>query len=267
MTETVHGISDFLDQFAPLTTAETWDNVGLLLGNGSRTVDTIMTCLTLTPDVATEAIEKNVGLIVTHHPILFRAVQRLTTETSEGQMLLQLAENCISVYSPHTAFDSAACGINQQWCDLLKLQCLRSLRPFGEEDSPQEVAGAGRYGDLPDSVSLGQLMQQVKSICSVKHLQYVGDLNANIRRVGVACGAAAEFMREAALLDCDVLITGEARFHACLEAQEKQIALIIVGHYASERFACERLAVILQTQFPDLNAQASQIEHDPVQFG
>ncbi|MBL4884856.1 MAG: Nif3-like dinuclear metal center hexameric protein [Planctomycetaceae bacterium] len=266
MSETVHGVCTFLDQFAPLRTAESWDNVGLLLGDASREIDSLMTCLTLTPDVAAEAIKNKVGLIVAHHPILFRAVQRLTTDTTEGRMLLELAENRIAVYSPHTAFDSATGGINQQWCELLNLQQTQSLRPFDEEKAELST-GAGRCGDLPNPVSLSQLIQQVKGVCSLNHLQYVGNCDSEIRRVGVACGAAAEFMNEAALLDCDVLITGEARFHACLEARTKNISLIIVGHYASERFACEQLANALQTEFPKLTTRASEIESDPVNFG
>lgn len=268
MSETVHGVSVFLDQFAPLSTAESWDNVGLLLGDCSRKIDSIMTCLTLTPDVATEAIEKNIGLIVTHHPVMFQAVQKLTTETSQGRMLLELAENRIAVYSPHTAFDSAARGINQQWCELLDLKQIQPLRPFVEqEDEAESSPGAGRCGDLQKPVSLNQLIQQVKKVCSLEHLQYVGNPEAQIRRVGVACGSAAEFMEEASQLDCDVLITGEARFHALLEARTKPIAMIIVGHYASERFACERLAEFLQAEFSNLATHASSVESDPVSFG
>ena len=267
MSESVHGVCSFLDQFAPLSTAENWDNVGLLLGDVSRDIDSIMTCLTLTPDVAAEAIESGVGLIVTHHPILFRAVQKLTTETSEGRMILDLIENRIAVYSPHTAFDSASQGINQQWADLLNLQQVQSIRPFDEEDTNGDSIGSGRCGDVVEPESLKHLMQRVKDVCGLSALQFVGEADSEFCRVGIACGAAAEYMTEASLLDCDVLITGEARFHACLEARSKRIALVIVGHYASERFACERLAHILQAEFPELSTHASRVESDPVCFG
>jgi len=267
MTSTIQSISVFLNQFAPLTTAESWDNVGLLLGDSAQEIDAILTCLTLTPDVAAEAIERNVGLIVTHHPILFRAIQKITTDTPEGQMLLDLAANRVAVYSPHTAFDSASKGINQQWGEQLKLQNIEPLRPFNESELAEKSPGAGRCGDLPKSVSLNQFIEQVKEVCKIKQLQFVGDLNQEVNKVGIACGAAAEFMHEAATLDCDVLITGEARFHACLEARTKPICLILVGHYASERFACEQLATVLLAAFAGLTVFASKIESDPIQFG
>ena len=267
MSNNVQNICDFLDQFAPLVTAESWDNVGLLLGDSACEIDSILTCLTLTPDVAAEAIERKAGLIVTHHPILFQAVQKITTATPEGRMLLDLAANHVAVYSPHTAFDSAIKGINQQWSEQLNLQNIQPLRPFSENEVSDISPGSGRCGDLPESVSLSRLMLTVKQTCKIKQLQFVGEPDSTINKVAVVCGAAAEFMHEATLLNCDVLITGEARFHACLEARTKQIALILVGHYASERFACEQLATILQAEFPELTTSASQIESDPIQFG
>jgi putative NIF3 family GTP cyclohydrolase 1 type 2 len=77
----------FLEQFAPPDLAADWDNVGLLLGDPRGEVRAIMTCLTVTPESAAEAIASGAGLIVTHHPILFRAVKRVTGTTPEGRKL------------------------------------------------------------------------------------------------------------------------------------------------------------------------------------
>jgi len=256
-------VIDFLEQFAPLDLSESWDNTGLLLGDPAVRPGRVMTCLTLTPDVAAEAIEKQVDLIVTHHPILFRAVQKLTTATAEGEMILDLIRNSVSVYSPHTAFDSAAEGINQQWCQKLQLQNCQPLRPL-EENEATPARGAGRWGDLPTPLTLSDLLEQIRRDWNLDYLQFVGNGEQRVSRVGVACGAAAEFMREAATLGCQVLITGEARFHACLEARQRKIGLILVGHFASERFACENLAKIIGKQFPEIECFASEVESDPV---
>src|SRR5947209_7400362 len=101
-----------LQALAPLELAEDWDNVGLLLGDPSTSVQRVLTCLTVTPESAAEALEAKVQLIVSHHPVLFRAVKRLTTATPEGRMLLELLRAGVAVYSPHTAFDNAPGGIN-----------------------------------------------------------------------------------------------------------------------------------------------------------
>ena len=84
-------IIEYLDEFAPSYLAADWDNVGLLLGGREAGCQRVMTCLTLTPEVAQESIQANAQLIVTHHPILFRPVQRLTTDSPEGRILLSLA--------------------------------------------------------------------------------------------------------------------------------------------------------------------------------
>src|SRR3954470_22348557 len=109
---TVADVVRVLAQWAPLSLAAEWDNVGLLLGDATAPVRRLMTCLTVTPESAGEAVRDGAELIVTHHPILFRPVQKLTSATAEGRMLLGLARAGSAIYSPHTAYDNAAGGIN-----------------------------------------------------------------------------------------------------------------------------------------------------------
>ncbi len=109
---TVADFVGFLKQFAPLELAAEWDNVGLLLGDTAAKVERVMTCLTVTPESAGEAVRDGAQLIVSHHPILFRPTKKLTTANAEGRMILELAKAGIAVYSPHTAFDNCVGGIN-----------------------------------------------------------------------------------------------------------------------------------------------------------
>jgi dinuclear metal center YbgI/SA1388 family protein len=109
---TIAEIASYLDRFAPNETAADWDNVGLLLGDRAAPVQRIMTCLTLTPDVAAEAVQERAELIVSHHPILFRPVKKLTSSTTDGKVVLPLVRAGVAVYSPHTAFDNCPGGIN-----------------------------------------------------------------------------------------------------------------------------------------------------------
>jgi dinuclear metal center YbgI/SA1388 family protein len=266
----------FLREFAPPFLSESWDNTGLLVGSESRDVSRIVTCLTLTPDVAQEAVEREAQLVVTHHPVLFRAVQQITDENSEGRMLLQLIEAGIAVYSPHTSYDSARPGINQQLAESLGLHSIQPIRALAPEtaaeskelsgEDPASELGSGRFGDLPEAVTLSEFVETTKRTLGVDNTQFVGDPNRSVRRVGTACGAAAEFMRDAASKGCDVLLTGEARFHACLESRMLDIALILPGHYATERPAMESLAKVLGERFPELDVLASRVESDPIQW-
>jgi dinuclear metal center YbgI/SA1388 family protein len=113
---TVAELATYLEKFAPSATAADWDNVGLLLGDPSSPVSRMLTCLTLTADVVQEAIQEQVHLIVSHHPILFRAAKRLTANTPDGKVILPLLRAGIAVYSPHTAFDNCPGGINDILC-------------------------------------------------------------------------------------------------------------------------------------------------------
>lgn len=360
----------YLGELAPLELAESWDNVGLLLGDEQASVARVMTCLTLTTDVAVEAIAERAELIVTHHPILFKPVQKLTTRTAEGRMVWELARQGVSVYSPHTAWDSAPRGINQRLAEALGLTDIAPLKPtaatewrkvvtfvpseqleavqravwqagagrIGHYDScsfyhpgtgtfqgdetthpavgtagqferaeelrlevvvaagqlgavltalrgahPYEEPaidvypllangasqkadrGVGRWGRLNAPVTLGELRQRVATQLQVTHVPMVGDEQRTVTRVGIGCGAAGEFLRDAHRLGCDVYVTGEARFHAACEARELGIGLLLPGHYATERFAMEQLASDLQRQFTNLSCWASREERDPLQ--
>jgi dinuclear metal center YbgI/SA1388 family protein len=262
---TIADVAAFLEELAPQALAEEWDNVGLLLGSESKSVTHVMTSLTLTPDVAREALTKGAGLVVTHHPILFRPVQRITDATAEGAMLLELAAAGVAVYSPHTGYDSASDGINRQLADTLGLTNVTALRPQCESDEP-DGPGAGRVGDLATPATLGELIASVKSALHIEHLQYVGRLEQRVERVGIACGAAAGFLADAHSAGCQVFLTGEARFHDCLRAREFDVAMLLTGHFGSERPAVENLAAFIAARFSELTVWASEVETDPLQW-
>ena len=266
----VADVTQFVESLAAPALAEDWDNVGLLLGDAEGAVQAVMTCLTLTPDVAAEAIERKAGLVVTHHPILFRSIKRLTTDTSEGRMLLELVRAGVAVYSPHTAFDNGAVGINQWLAKQLGLKNIATLRPIegpasAAADGPS-VAGSGRYGDFAEPISWTKFQKKLETKLNISQYQYVGVDHQPIQRVGIACGAAAEFLREAHLAGCQAFLTGEARFHACLEARSLGMGMILLGHYASERPALEMLANQLSNQFRPLSVWASEKESDPISW-
>jgi dinuclear metal center YbgI/SA1388 family protein len=126
---TVADITAYLEELAPVSLAADWDNVGLLLGDPGAAVERVMTCLTVTPEVAAEAVEAGVQLLVTHHPILFRGSKRLTAGTADGRLVLTLARAGAAVYSPHTAFDNAPGGINDILASRLSLGGVAPLRP------------------------------------------------------------------------------------------------------------------------------------------
>ncbi|MBC8352101.1 MAG: Nif3-like dinuclear metal center hexameric protein [Planctomycetes bacterium] len=265
---TVQDVSDFLEGFAPSRLAEDWDNVGLLVGDPSLAVQRVMTCLTVTPGSANEATREGVDLIISHHPLPFRPVKRLTTETVPGRLLWQLIRDGVSIYSPHTRFDSAAMGINQSLAEGLGLTGIQPLVPDNDQngnDDPNGL-GAGRFGRLHAPLSLTECADRLKKFLAIEGLHVVGPTTRSIHQVAVACGSAGSFLEVARRKGCDLLITGETTFHTCLEAEATDIALLLPGHYASERFAVELLADVLVKQFSDIEVWASRDEADPLRW-
>lgn len=253
----------FLEGFAPTRLAEEWDNVGLLVGDASRQINRVMTCLTITPETAQEAVEQQADLIVTHHPLPFRPVKRFTTETTAGRMLLQLIQANIAIHSPHTAFDSAAEGINQLLAAGLGLTDIHPLLP---REGDVDGLGSGRYGRCAKPLSLAECADIVKQFLNIPGLHQVGNDDQIIHSVAVACGSAGQFLSPAKRAGCNLLVTGETNFHTCLEAEAEGVALLLPGHYASERFGIEHLADVLTAVFPDLFVWASQSERDPLRW-
>src|SRR5439155_6998926 len=160
--------------------AAEWDNVGLLVGDAAQKVERIMTCLTITPAVTAEAIRERADLIVTHHPLPFKPLKRLTADQPAGRMLLDLIRAGVAIHSPHTAFDSAAAGINQQLAEGLGLTKIQPLEPA--EGLPVGL-GSGRWGAVPQPQTLSQLAARLKSFLKIGGLHAVGNLQMSISRV------------------------------------------------------------------------------------
>jgi dinuclear metal center YbgI/SA1388 family protein len=269
-------VCEFLEAFAPAALAAEWDNVGLLVGDRMQRAARVMTCLTITPAACAEAIREQADLIVTHHPLPFHPFKRLTTDEPSGRILLDLIRAGIAIHSPHTAFDSAAAGINQQLAEGLGLVEIEPLERVpqsgpplrGRTDAPTTTApasaGTGRLGRFPQPTTLGQAASRLKQFLKISGLHAVGNPQTPIERVAIACGSAGDLLRLARERECQAFVTGEASLHTCYDAAARGIGVLLAGHYASERFGVERLADVLAKQFPALTVWASRDERDPL---
>jgi dinuclear metal center YbgI/SA1388 family protein len=258
---TVGEVNGWLDRQAPLPLSESWDNTGLLLGDPNLVVSRILTCLTITESSANEAIERQANLVISHHPLPFKALKRITTETTAGRLLWNLARAGIAVYSPHTAWDSAENGINTM---LLRRLGIDPVRPLVAcTVAGLEHLGAGRIGDLSTPVSVTSIARQLSSQLGDCRPRGV-DSGRLASRVAVACGSGGSLLEPAIAAGCDLFITGEATFHTCLEAQASGVSLLMIGHFASERFSLVELSERLSQAFPELDCWACQNEADPV---
>lgn len=277
-------IIDRLDAACPSALAEEWDNVGFLIGERDRSVGRIMTCLTVTSETVDEAADEGADLIVSHHPFPFRSDRRWTSDNPTGRTLLRLIRNGIAVYSPHTAHDSAFFGINRQLADLFALTDVKPLIPGQVEAAdamldgidPRKGAslgseagfllGSGRIGTLRAPTTLRHFIESVCVRLKIPSLTWVGRPERSVSKVAIGCGAADDFIPAAADAGADLLLLGEVRFHGALLAEELDMALVLPGHYATERFAMETMAERIGALFPDLTVWPSQRESDPIRY-
>ena len=256
----VADICDWMDAVAPLALSESWDNTGLLLGCPELEANRVQTCLTLTQETTSEAIERSAQLVIVHHPLPFKALKRMTTQTAVGSTLWRLANAGCGIYAPHTSWDSAEFGINALLAEKLNLQGVEPIIDAANPDYPG--LGAGRIGDLPDAMSAEGLAALLSDLPGFRPRAVFP--HKSVSRIAIACGSGGSLLSAGLAAGCDLFFTGEATYHTCLEAEAAGCGLLMVGHYASERFAMEQLAQKLAAEFPTVECWASEQESDPV---
>jgi dinuclear metal center YbgI/SA1388 family protein len=256
-----------LEAIAPLRLAADWDVVGLLVGSRRASIDRVMTCLTLTEAVAREAAQRGVDMIVSHHPLPFRPVGRITDDSTTGRVLLDLLGGGIAVWSSHTAWDSAAGGINHQLAEFMRLTNMVPLVP----DPTDPSVGVGRAGQAPAGVTVADLarglmksLRAADTSVTVTGCHIVGEATRPAGRVGIVCGSGGEMVPALRGTVCTTLATGEIKLHDALAATAAGVSVIAVGHHASERFSMGVLSRRLAESLPGLTCFTSSADVDPL---
>jgi dinuclear metal center YbgI/SA1388 family protein len=237
-----------MENIAPPSFAENWDNVGLIVGRREKPITKILVALDATSAVVAEAIALGAELIITHHPIIFKAISKINGDSPLGEKLLILAERQISVFSAHTNLDIAQGGTNDILAERLGLSDISPLLPVG--NAAANGLSIGRKGVLPLPLRLADFADRVKRSVGLSAIRFVGDADQRIKTVGLSTGSAsnAANFKEAALGGCDVFVTGDIRFHEAQDALAIGLALVDATHYASENLAVEKLSGYLRRE-------------------
>lgn len=230
----VKDIASSIERLAPQALAYDWDNVGLLCGDMDQDVDRLLLTLDLDIGVVNEAVQKGVQLIVSHHPILFDPIQRITRQTPMGRLLYALIQNNISFYAAHTNLDIAKGGLNDLLAKKVGLKNVEIL-----EYIVDHTEGIGRIGDLDQPVSLCTLAERIKKVLNVDFLRYSGDSEGMVSRIAVNTGGGTSLIPAAIASKADVLITGDYKYSQIRHCIEHDMKIIDVGHYDTEFIVCE----------------------------
>lgn len=245
----IREIIDIIEKAVPSEIQEEWDNSGIQIFASEGNIRRILVAMEINNDVVIEAQSLNAGLIVTHHPLIFRALSSVSIRNVTGQYIVDLIKSGISVYSTHTPFDKVEGG-NNDW--LAAKLGLSNITSFISGDGNQMI---GRVGDFLCEITLGELADSISRKLSVpvEQLRTVGEKSELIRRVGICTGSGADLADLALENACDLLITGDVKYHDAQNAKSKGLCLIDAGHYGTEKSFAENFSKLMRRELLRLN--------------
>ncbi|MDD3218332.1 MAG: Nif3-like dinuclear metal center hexameric protein [Lachnospiraceae bacterium] len=255
---TGHKIIEILKQHWPSRYALEWDNVGLLVGNPDWEAKHILVALDLNDEVLEQAIAVHADMIVTHHPMIFSGMKRVTATDFIGNRILKLAENHIMAYAMHTNFDVLSMAdLN---AESLKLQTPAVLMQTGIKESGEPV-GIGKYGSLVKAKSLEEFSIEVKNALQIPDVRVYGNMEQQICTAAISGGSGKSMIQSALEANADVLVTGDIDYHTGIDALAQGLAIIDAGHYGTEYIFIEYVKAQLEKMFPEITITAAPVKH------
>ncbi|MCH5175553.1 MAG: Nif3-like dinuclear metal center hexameric protein [Prevotellaceae bacterium] len=257
-----------LEEFAPLALQDGYDNAGLQIGLAEDAEATgALLCLDVTEEVVEEAVSKGCNLIVSHHPLLFRALKSIAADDYVGRTVMKAIRSGVAVYAAHTNLDSAMDGVNWKIAEKLGLKNLEWLSPKGEYKRNGEAltAGEGLVGMLPQAMNKKVFFEYVKETFGLKSLRVNDAEKEKVERVALCGGAGAFLIHKAVAKGADAFLTGEIGYHRFF-GMESDIILMEMGHYESEQYTVEVLRDILSNAAPSLPIYNTEQKINPINY-
>ena len=226
-----------LCEIIPTSLSCAWDRDGLeSCPEPEREVGKVLISLDITNEVIDEAIDNNVDVIISHHPIFFGGLGNMNALTFDGARAVKLAKNNIATMSFHTRLDALSGGVNDT---LARRIGLTDIEVIGDDR-------IGRIGNLAEEMDAVEYARFVKGALSYGE----GDREASIslspagrrvKRVALVGGGGGDFIRMAAENGADTYVTGDMKYHELLSASDFKVNLITAGHFFTEYPVCEFL--------------------------
>lgn len=223
-------IIDKLEQFAPLELAASWDNSGWQVFCNDTSVKNIMVSLNPDISVVNQAIEKKCELLISHHPLIFEKINKVTLDNSSTAAIIKAIENGLNIYSVHTNIDKTLGGTSDYLAELLKLRDIETFEEFV------------KIGNLDSPVTLSELIAIIKEALNSNFLRVINSKNnTSIKRVAVCAGAGADLIGN--LNNIDAYITGDVKYHNALDSSE--FIIIDAGHFETESIYLPKIKNLL----------------------
>ena len=261
MDLTIKEFDKMVQEIAPPYLKESYDNVGLMVGDDNKEVRNILCALDCTTDVIKEAKNEKCDLIFTHHPLIFMKPSSITTRTLQGRKLLELIKEDINLYASHTNLDKVRGGINDVAAELLEGDRVELLT------ESEDGSGIGRVVYFENGIGIKELCEKVKSVYDAKSIRYSGDAEKKVEKVALINGSGDGMVRMVAAMGIECIITGDTSYHTVSDMAEEGVTVIDAGHYATEypafKIICEKLNDTLKEKGFNVKLQMAKNVEDP----
>jgi dinuclear metal center YbgI/SA1388 family protein len=253
-------IISIIDNFAPPTFQESWDNSGLMVGDVNIDVTSVLIALDCTLEVIDEALLCGANMIITHHPLVFKGIKKISPTSVQGRMLIKIIKNDLIVYSVHTNIDKVKNGVSSLIADKLELEN-RSILSL---DSADNEIGLGIIGDLPTSISPLSLIEKIKERFELDILKSSKLLDRDIKRVAVCGGSGSSLIDLAYNRGADLYLSGDLSYHNFF--CEDGMMIMDIGHYESEIAVTTLIMDIILKKIPNFAVRISEKNANPIYY-
>ncbi len=253
-------IIESIEDVAPLRLQESYDNSGLQTGDPEAEASGVLLCVDPTEEILDEAAARGCNLVVSHHPLLFHGLKCVAGRNRPERVLQKAIRTGITIYSSHTALDSATSGISRRMAAMLGLTNVQVLVP----NANCSDEGLGAVGDLTCPMNVTDLLQNVKRTFGCKVLRTSAPLpQGKIGRVALCGGSAGEFVPEAIAAGAQVYITADCKHNQFLDHAHR-ILLVDAGHFETEECCKQIFLDILTEKFPNFAVCKSETEKNHI---
>lgn len=250
-------VIELLEKQSPKSYACDWDNVGLLVGREDKEIQKIYIALDATDEAIEEAIANGADMLLTHHPMIFKGMKRVTQEDFIGRRIIRLIQNDMVYYAMHTNFD--VMGMADLAADYLGISDTRVLEITSVSETGEE--GIGRYGSLKKEMTVRECCEEVKQAFSLENVKVFGDLERKVKTAVISPGSGKSVISNALQAGVDVLITGDIDHHEGIDAVAQNMTVIDAGHYG-----VEHIFIPYMEQYLKREAKELEIAVQPLTF-
>ena len=255
----VRDITDVIESFAPLSIQESWDNSGLCIGSPESEVTSVLLGLDCTAELVDEAIACGADMIVTHHPLIFSGLKKISPDDPVGEAVMKAIAAGISVYAAHTTSDKVIAGVSGAMAARLGLKDVEIL------DEDGDGTGLGVVGNLPEPMAASDLVAMVKERFSLKMVRASRLPEGKITRVAMCGGSGASLIGSAVRAGAQLYVSGDISYHNFFT--RKDFMIMDIGHYESEKEIVDILFSLIKKNFPTFAVRITQnINSNPIYY-